>query len=62
MTRSEEKLLVDRIAWLKQKLAMMRDPDNFEYTANRQLWGRCEGNIGGLTWALREMKKLKTED
>jgi hypothetical protein len=59
MTRSEERLLTDRIDWLKQKLEAQRNPDSPEYNPRPICVGRTEGNIGALEWALRELRKLE---
>lgn len=52
-----EKLLKDRIQWLRQKLAAQRNPNGPDYTPQSLLIGRTEGNIGALEWALRELTK-----
>jgi len=46
--------LVERIAWLKQKLAAQREVGGPEYDSNPLLIGRTQGNIGALEDALRQ--------
>jgi TATA-binding protein-associated factor Taf7 len=62
MTRQQEKLLRDRLDWLKQKLEAQRAPSSQDYTTNPLLIGRTEGNIGAMEWVLRELKKLDAEE
>lgn len=57
MTTKQEKLLRDRIEWQKQKLAAQRMPGNPDYTRNKLLIGRTQGDIGGLEWALKHLKE-----
>lgn len=58
MTTRQEKIIKDRIDWLKQKLAAQRNPESADCTLNRPLLtGRTEGNIGALEWVLRELKR-----
>lgn len=58
MTQEQEKLLCDRIRWLKDKLAAQRNPASSDYTPQQLLIGRTEGNIGAIEWVLREFRKL----
>jgi hypothetical protein len=58
MSSQEEKMLVERIDWLKQKLAEQRNPDS-TVSGTPLLIGRTEGNIGALEWVLREFRKAK---
>jgi hypothetical protein len=46
--------LVERIAWLKQKLAAQRTVGGPEFDNNPLLIGRTQGNIGALEDALRQ--------
>jgi hypothetical protein len=62
MTPAEEKLLTDRIEWLKQKLQSQRAPSSRDYTSNPLFIGRTEGNIGALEWAVRELRKVDSAE
>lgn len=55
LTGKETDKLLKRIMWLKDKLREMRRVGGPDYTPNKQLWGRVEGEIGGLQWVLREL-------
>lgn len=58
--KTQREQIEDRIKWLKQKLAMQRDPTNADCTLDKPLLtGRTEGNIGSLEWVLREVMGVK---
>jgi hypothetical protein len=47
------------IDWLQQKLGMMRDPSNDDYTANPLLIGRILGQIGQLKESRKRYSELR---
>ena len=59
MTTAQEKLLIDRLRWLRDKLNRERKASDPESLKDYLLIGRTEGNIGAIEWCLRELKKVK---
>lgn len=57
MTAAQERILMERIDWLKQKLAQCA-VGGPEYTSSRVVVERTKGSIGALEWALRELKAV----
>jgi hypothetical protein len=56
---SFEREMDDAVAWLKQKLNMMRDPTNDDYTKNQLLIGRTQGQIGQLEVSRSRYSQLR---
>lgn len=55
---NELSVMENRVTWLEQKLRSMREVDGPDYTPNKQLQGRIEGEIGGIRWVINTFSLL----